>query len=97
MAMHHDRRRRSLGKVQEMPGMLALFEEAILNHTAPIIGIKDPKRIADRGIGQIDRASTFGHPIVPTAYDHRIDRLPLIVASPSVLGLFGCPIAIIAG
>ena len=97
MAMHHHRRLGALGKAQEMPGMLAFFEEAILNHTAPVVGVKDRERVADRGIGQIDRASAFGHMIVPAAHQHRINRLAHIVASPSVLCLFDCSIAIVAG
>ena len=95
--MDHHRGLGALGKAQEMPGMLAFFEEAILNHTAPVVGVKDRERVADRGIGQIDRASAFGHPIVPPAHHHRIDRLALLVASLRVLSLFGCSIAIIAG
>ncbi len=95
--MDHHRCLRALGKAQEVPGMLALFEDAILNHTALVIGVKDRERVFDRSISQIDRASAFGHPIVEASHHHRIDRLALIVASMRVLGLFGCSIAIVAG
>jgi len=94
--MHHHRGLCALGKAQEVPGMLALFEDPILNHTAPVVGIKDRERVVDRSIGQIDRASAFGHPIVPAAHHHRIDRLALIVASMRVLGLSGCSIPRVA-
>ena len=32
VAMHHDRRFRALGELAQVPGMLALLEDAILNH-----------------------------------------------------------------
>ena len=51
VAMHHHCRFGALGEVQQMPGMLAFFEDAIFNHTAPIIGVKDHERIVDLSIG----------------------------------------------
>src|SRR6266436_8686228 len=51
VAMHDHRRFGALGKLQQMPGMLALLENPILNHTAPIIGIEDHEGIAHLAIG----------------------------------------------
>src|SRR5258708_23452708 len=42
---------RARGRAQELPGMLALFEDPILNDTAPVIGIKHGERIAHLPIG----------------------------------------------
>jgi hypothetical protein len=39
-----------------MPGILAFLEDAILNDGASVVAVKDHKRIADRLIGQVDRA-----------------------------------------
>ena len=55
-----------------MPGILALFEDAILNHTAPIIGVKYDERIADGAIGQIDGSPCFWDTILPLAHDDGI-------------------------
>ena len=59
-----------------MPGMLAFFENAILNDATPVIGIKNEKGIAYVSIGQIDRASGGRLAIFPLAYDHGIGIAP---------------------
>ncbi len=97
IAMHHHRGLGALGKAQQMPGMLARFEDPMLNHATPVLGVKDRQRIADRSIGQVDRASRFRHAMVEAAHHHRSDWLALVVTSLRVLGLLGCSIAIIAG
>ena len=51
VAMHDHRRLGSFGKGQEVPGMLAFFENAIFNHTAPVIGVKYRERITYLSIG----------------------------------------------
>src|SRR5207302_4002828 len=48
VTMHHDSGLGFLGELAQMPGMFTLFEDAVLNHRAPIVGIKDDKGIADR-------------------------------------------------
>lgn len=97
MATHHHRCLGTLGKAHQMPGIRALVEDAILTHTAPVGGVTDGEGVADRSIGHRDGASTFGHQIVPTAHHGGIDRLAHIVASPGVVRLFGCSIALGAG
>src|SRR6266581_4225876 len=78
-----------------MPGILAFLEDAILNDTAPVVAVKDHKRIADRAIGQVDRAVSGWHAIVPAAYHDRVNGLALIVAPMGVLRLLWLPITII--
>ena len=80
-----------------MPGMLAFFENAILNDAAPVIGIENGKWIVHICIGQIDGAFDFGLTIFPLAHDHGIDGLTNLIASMCVLGVFVVPIAIITG
>jgi len=95
IAMHDDSRFRSLGELAQVPGMLALLEDAILNHRAPIIGIKDHKGIGHRPIRQVDGAIGGGQPIVPTVYHDCIDGLPLIIAPMRKLRLLRITIVII--
>src|SRR5258708_22431668 len=86
VAMHPHRGLRALGKAQEMPGVLALFENPILNDAAPVRGVENAERIAHLPIGQIDRSSACGHAILPATDDHRIDGLTTVIASRGVLG-----------
>src|SRR5713101_8878200 len=78
-----------------MPGILPLLENAVLDHRAPIVGVKDHERVTDWAIGQVDGARAGWHPIVPAAYDDRVDGLSLVVASMRVLCLLWFPIAVI--
>src|SRR5712691_10178075 len=57
IAMHHHGRLGLLGKVTQVPGMFAFFEDAVLNHRAPIIIIKDHKRVGYWHIGEIERSA----------------------------------------
>ena len=82
--MHHDRRFRSFRELAQVPGMLALLEDAILNHRAPVVIIKDHKGVGHRAIGQIDRALGRGRTIVPPPHDDRIDGLSFVIASMGV-------------
>ena len=95
--MHHHRGRGALGKAQEMPGVLALFENLILNDTAPVIGVENAERIAHLPIGQIDRSSAFGDAILPATHDYGIDGLADEIAAMSVLGVLDLSIAIVTG
>ena len=81
-----------LGEPPEVPGMLALLENAILNHRAPVIGIKDHKWVADRTIGQVDGAIGGRCPIVPAAHHDGVDGLSFVLAPMRVLRLFRLPI-----
>ena len=84
VTMHHHRSLDFLGELPQMPGMLALFEDAVLNHGAPVVGIKDDKGIADRAIGQVDRAIGGRHPIIEASYDDGVAGLAFVVAPMSV-------------
>jgi hypothetical protein len=52
MAMHNHGGFVPLGKLQQMPGIFALFEDAILNHRTPVIIVKDEKGVIDIPIGE---------------------------------------------
>src|SRR5260370_40668487 len=95
--MDHHRGLGALRKAQEMPGILALFENPVLNDAAPVIGVENAERIAHLPIGQIDRSSAFGYAILPPTHDHGIDGLATVIASMSVLGVLGLSIAIVPG
>src|SRR5947209_6966864 len=97
MAMHDHGRLSPLGKVPQMPGMLAFFENAVFNDRAPVIGIKDHERIADRAIGQVDEALGSRSPVVPASDDYRVDGLALVVAAMGMLRVVGVSIAVIGG
>jgi hypothetical protein len=43
-----------------MPGVFALFEEAMFDHAAPVREIKDHEGIAHGAIGHRDRAPVLG-------------------------------------
>jgi len=97
MARHHDRRFGAFGDVQQMPGMLALFENAILNDATPVVGIEHLERIAYPRIGYIDGASGFRLAILPCAHQHGIDRLADLLTARSGLRVFGVAVLVIAG
>ena len=78
-----------------MPGIFALFKDAIFDHTAPIIGIKDHEGIADGAIGQIDGSSRFRDTILPLAHHDGIDRLTYIVTPMGQVCLGRLSIAVI--
>jgi hypothetical protein len=80
-----------------MPGMLAFFENAVLNDRAPVIGIKDHERIGNLAIGQIDGASASRRAIVLASDNDGVDRLTLVVVTMGLLCLLWLPIAIIEG
>jgi hypothetical protein len=46
VTIDYDGHHRPFGKPQQMLAMLALFEDAIFNHAAPVIGVKDREGIA---------------------------------------------------
>jgi hypothetical protein len=81
MAMDQNGRLCAPGKAQEMPGMLAFFEDPVFNDAAAVIGIEDAKRITHVSIGQVHGSPTFGDAIVPPPDDDGIDGLANKVAS----------------
>src|SRR5450759_1060211 len=81
----------------QMPGILALFEDAVLNDTAPIIGDKNDERIADGAICQLDGSSRFWDTILPLAHHDGIDRLTHILPPMGQLRLRLLSIAVITG
>src|SRR6266568_7195690 len=95
VTMHDDSRFGFLGKVAQVPGMLALLETAILTHAAPVVAIKDETGIAEQAIGQVDGPLAGRDAIIPAAHDHGIDGLPFVIAPMRVLRLLGRPIHII--
>ncbi len=51
VAMDDDGGLRFLGEAPQVPGMLALLKNAILNHAAPVIGVKDHKELIRKPTG----------------------------------------------
>ncbi len=92
MDMHDHGGLGSLGKAAQVPGILAFLENAILNHRAAVIAIKDDKRVADGAIGQVDRPVRGGHAIIEASHDHSVDGLALVIAPMGVtLVCWGSP------
>ncbi len=97
VAMDHDSGLGFLGEASQVPGMLALLENPVLNHRTPVICIKDYERIADRTIGQVDGAKGFRHAIGPSEQDDGMNGLTLVIAPMGVLCLLRIPILITGG
>jgi hypothetical protein len=77
--------------------MLALFENPILNDTAPVIGVKNGEWIAHISIGQVHGSLAFGHAILPPTDNDSIDGLSHIVARLRISDVLDLSIAIITG
>jgi hypothetical protein len=80
-----------------MPGMLALFEEPVLTHAAPVGGVKDAEGITHPPIGHRDRSPAFRDANVPLTNDQLIDGLSSSVASMSIWRVFSLTRALVAG
>ncbi len=97
VAMHDHGGLAAFGKLQQMPGIRAFFENAILNDATPVVGIEHLERIAYARIGYIDCASGFGQPILPCAHHHGIDGLTDVISAVGILRLSRIALLIVAG
>src|SRR5260370_1839250 len=93
--MHDHRSLRSFRETQEMPGVLALFENAIFNYTAPIIRVKYGERIAHFAIGQIHLSPAFGYTILPAPDDDNMDAFPHFFAPLAALLFLHLPLTLV--
>ena len=74
------------GRMLQVSGLLALFDTAVLNEAAVIIGVKDFQWLGDHLVGQkYPLPARPIIPIVPLAHHHGVERVALKVLA--LLGL----------
>lgn len=97
VALHQDRRFRPLRDMLKMPGVLALLEDAVLDHAPPVVGVEGHERVAHGAVGQVDRAP-FGIGALTPPHDHDgVEGVPVEVLTMALTRMRRVAIAVVGG